>query len=161
MRMKTAALAALVLVMAFPSGSSAAPPDCEGSDLRVSLRLEQQNYTTEEPVEMKMVVTNKGSTCTMRWSDHQTHAFYVFDDDGKKIWATDACRGFKQADVEERWQSGHREVYKTVWRQWKNGNEDDCRRGGGKAEPGQYAAEGHFMGDGKRRTGKLTFRITG
>lgn len=160
MRIKAMCGAALALVVLLPGGGSAAPKECRSNDLKISLRLNQQSYTTEEPVRMKMVVINKGPTCTMIWSDSQTHAFYVFDDD-KKIWASDACKSYSQAVVEERWERGHREVYRATWRQWKNGRGEDCATGGGKVEPGSYEAEGHFMGDGGRRTGKLTFHISG
>ena len=121
--------------------------------------MDRQTYTIEEPVRMKLIVVNKGPTCTMVWSDGQTHAFYVFDD-GEKIWSSSECKSYSQAVVRKRWEHGHREVYKTVWRQWKNGRGDECRRGGGKVEPGRYAAEGHFTGADDRRTGKLRFRIS-
>ena len=158
--MKATGLAALVLAVMLPTGSAAAPKECDTRDLKISLELNQQSYATDQPVRMKMVVVNKGPTCTMVWSDGQTHAFYVFDD-GKKIWSSDACKVYSQAVVEKRWEKGHREVYRKKWNQSPNNRREECGPGGEKVEPGSYEAEGHFMGEDGRRTGKLTFHISG
>lgn len=157
--MRAVGLVALAVVAMFPAAGTAAPKECERNDLKISLRLNQQTYTADEPVRMKMVVVNKGPTCTMVWSDGQTHAFYVFDD-GKKIWSSDACKVYSQAIVEKRWERGHREVYRKRWNQSPNDRRDQCGPGGEKVEPGSYEAEGHFLGAGGRRTGKLMFNIS-
>ncbi len=139
------------------TSASAEPRNCERSDLRLRLRLNDREYTVDEPVRMKMIVKNEGPRCTMVWSDGQRYTFYVFEDD-KKIWDEDYCRVFTQAIVEEEWERGHREVYRATWRGWKNG--PDCKRRHKKAGPGRYEAQGHFMGDGEPRTNRKSFRVT-
>ena len=148
----------LVLGSLAGGGVASARDDCQRSDLRLRLRLNQQAYTADERVRMRMVVINEGPACTMVWSDGQDATFYVFEDD-RKIWDQDYCTGFTQAIVTEEWEHGHREVYRAVWGQWRNGK--DCDRRDGKVGPGTYEAQGHFFGDGEPRTGTLSFRITG
>jgi len=151
------ALAAVVIGI-LPAASAAQPASCQREDLRFRFRLNDRDYTLDQPVRMKMVVINKGPRCTMVWSDGQDATFYVFEDD-KRIWDRDYCRAFTQAIVEEVWGRDHREVYRATWRGWKNGR--NCERRAEKAGAGRYEAQGHFMGDGQPRTERLAFRVAG
>ena len=161
MRARVLAAAVPFLLGILPATGSPAPADCEGSQLKRVLHLDQERYTTDEPVRMRMVVKNTGPTCRMVWSGGQTHTFYVFEDE-KKIWDESACLGFHDAIVTERWGHGRREVYRARWRGWENGTSDgSCQRRIKKAGPGRYEAQGHFMGDGRPRTARIEFRITG
>ena len=160
MRMRAVLIGACLLVGLFPPSASAAPDECTNGDLKLVFRLNQQSYTADERVRMKMIVINKGPRCTMVWSDGQEATFYVFDDD-RKIWDADYCYGFTQAIVTETWAHGHREVYSHRWGQWANGSGDEgCKRRDHKVGPGRYEAQGHFMGAGEPKTVRLAFRIT-
>ena len=159
MRMKVALAGACFLAALLPSPVAAGRPECRGADLKLVLRLNQQRYTIDEKVRMKMTVINEGPRCTMVWSNGQRHSFYVFEGD-RRIWDASACMGFTDALIYEDWERGHREVYRARWGQWENDTDNgDCERRARKAGPGRYRAQGHFMGDGEPKTSPLRFRV--
>jgi hypothetical protein len=142
------------------------PPRCERDDIALEFELNRRSYGERKPVEMKLAVENvSGKACTMRWPYPKYATFLVYDGD-RQIWESGHCRVYTQNVVEERWEDGHREVYRGKWRQWKNGrppleDHEDCTRGGGRAEPGRYRARARFEGAREKLSGYIGFRIKG
>jgi Intracellular proteinase inhibitor len=142
------------------------PPRCTRDDISLDFDLGKRSYAHKRPVAMRLAVENvSGEACTMRWPYAKYASFLVYDGD-RQIWESGHCRVYTQQVVEERWEDGHREVYRGKWRQWKNGRpplEDhtDCTRGGGRAEPGRYTARARFEGAREKLSGVKRFRIKG
>lgn len=142
------------------------PPRCEREDISLDFSIDRRVYGQKRPVAMKLVVENiSGETCTMRWPYPKYVSFLVYDGDNQ-VWESGHCRVYTQQVVEERWEDGHREVYRGKWRQWKNGrppleDHEDCTRGGGRAEPGRYRARARFEGAREKLSDYRRFRIKG
>lgn len=140
------------------------PPRCRRDDIALDFDIDRRAYRPKRPVEMKLAVENvSGEACTMRWPYPKYVTFLVYDGD-RQIWESGHCRVYSQNVVEERWEDGHREVYRGKWRQWKNGrppleDHEDCTRGGGRAEPGRYRARARFEGAREKLSGYRRFRI--
>jgi len=162
------AVAALTLPGSFMAATAQEeePPRCERDDISLEFELNRRSYGERKPVEMKLAVENvSGKTCTMHWPYPKYASFLVYDGD-RQIWESGHCRVYTQNVVEERWEDGHREVYRGKWRQWKNGrppleDHEDCTRGGGRAEPGRYRARARFEGAREKLSGYIGFRIKG
>lgn len=145
-----------------PPAAEAEEPRCRSDDISVRLRLNEERYSSDEPVRMRMRVKNtSGRRCTMVWNSGNRADFHIFRD-GEEVWSSSHCKAYTQAIVEESWAAGHIEVYRGRWRQWLNGtNENEgCFRGGGRAEAGSYAARGLFRGAGEKWSERVFFRIT-
>ena len=142
------------------------PPRCTREDISLEFDLDKRTYAEKRPVGMKLAVENvSGETCTMRWPYPKYVSFLVYDGD-RQIWESGHCRVYTQNIVEERWEDGHRVVYRGKWRQWKNGtpplgDQEDCVRGDGRAEPGRYRARARFEGAREKLSDYLGFRIKG
>jgi hypothetical protein len=160
----TVVFVALPLVVA--GAQKEDPPRCERDDIALDFEIDRRSYRKKQAVEMKLAVENvSGKACTMRWPYPKYASFLVYDGD-RQIWESGHCRVYTQNVVEERWEDGHREVYRGKWRQWKNGrppfeDHEDCTRGGGRAEPGPYRARARFEGAREKLSGYRRFRIRG
>ncbi|HEY7875296.1 MAG TPA: BsuPI-related putative proteinase inhibitor [Actinomycetota bacterium] len=168
-RRALAGLAALSILLQGVVGARAQekdPPRCTREDIALDFDLGTRAIGRKRPLSMKLAVENvSGEACTMRWPYAKYASFLVYDGD-RQIWESGHCRVYTQQVVEERWEDGHREVYRGKWRQWKNGRpplEDhaDCTRGGGRAEPGRYRARARFEGAREKLSGFERFRIKG
>ena len=162
----TAVVVALPNVVVTALAQDEDPPRCRRDDIALDFEIDRRTYRRKQPVDMKLAVENvSGEACTMRWPYPKYATFLVYDGD-RQIWESGHCRVYTQNVVEERWEDGHREVYRGRWRQWKNGtppleDHEDCTRGGGRAEPGRYRARARFEGAREKLSGYRPFRIRG
>jgi hypothetical protein len=166
-RLTAAIVAALLVVpgLAFVAvAQEEEPPPCEREDISLDFEIARRSFARKRPVGMKLAVENvSGEACTMRWPYPKYASFLVYDGD-RQIWESGHCRVYTQNEVEERWEDGHREVYRGKWRQWKNGrppleDHEDCTRGGGRADPGRYRARARFEGAKEKLSRYRSFRI--
>jgi hypothetical protein len=162
----TAAVAGLPQLLPTAGAQEEEPPRCTRDDISLDFSLDRSAYAKGRPVRMKLAVENvSGKACTMRWPYPKYVTFLVYDGD-RQIWESGHCRVYTQNVVEERWEDGHREVYRGKWRKWKNGtppleDHEDCTRGGGRAGAGRYRARARFEGAREKLSGYRRFRIKG
>lgn len=159
-RLRPACVLALLIATLPAPAADSAPRKCKRADISVRLRLDQFRYDPDEPVRMKMTTKNvSGLRCTMVWSDGNTASLVVRRKSGSRVWDDEACKGYTQAIVEERWRKGHSEEYRRRWRQHTSGDPDTCRYDGRRARRGLYFARGIFHGAEGVRSNRVWFRL--
>ena len=122
---------------AVPAGSQL--PECEGSDVTLSLRSVHKEYAKGEKPEFELTAKNKrGTACKLDLGRTST-VVTIKDSDGKKFWTSDDClRDAEPAFFQL--PAGGRSTHTFTW--YGKPSADECGTPAkGAAGPGEYEIE--------------------
>lgn len=128
----------LGFLLALAAGVGAGPlARVEGPGVELELSLDKEVYARGEPVQMELVVRNRGPvSVTFEFSDSQRYDFFVAREDGRLVWSWSYDKAFAQVLGSLTLGPGEERRYRARWEQ------RDTE--GRLVPPGRYWVEGVF-----------------